>query len=92
MEDGKRRLELDFVCLAEGRLLAGEAKSNGTLGNAGDAAKEVKKTVRGARLLEADRVVFATTESTWDAAALAAVAAGTSRLDPPLAQLMTGLR
>ena len=65
MEGGKRRLELDFVCLAEGRLLAGEAKANGTLGNAEDAAKEVTKTVRGARLLEADRVVFATTEPTW---------------------------
>jgi hypothetical protein len=87
---GKRQLELDFVCLVSGVLSTGEAKSNSALtGKA--ATAEVRKTLEGARLVQADQVVFATTDPTWSGPMRAAVADVVDPLERPVARLLEGL-
>jgi ribosomal protein L30/L7E len=90
VRDGKRQLELDFLCLVQGRLSTGEAKSNSAL-TGKQAAAEVRKTVTGARLVQADQVVFATTDPQWSQPMLQAVQDLVSTLDRPKALMLTGL-
>jgi hypothetical protein len=87
---GQRWLELDFVCLADGRISTGEAKRNGAL-KGKQAWSEVRKTVDGARALQADQVVFATTDHDWSQAVHQAVKAHTDELAPPSPLLLSGL-
>jgi DNA-directed RNA polymerase subunit RPC12/RpoP len=88
--DGKRELELDFLCLVEGKLSAGEAKTNGKLSKR-DATAEVGKTLTGARHTQADQVVFATTDPEWSQPMLDVVQNSVSTLDRPRALLLTAL-
>lgn len=52
--------DIDYAYLDGHELVLGEAKSNGKI-----PAKEVKKLVRIAETITADRLEFATTEATW---------------------------
>ncbi len=90
VRDGERELELDFLCLVEGKLSAGEAKSNGTLSGK-DAKREVRKTLTGARYAQADQVVFATTDPEWSQPMHDVVRDLVSTLDRPRALLLTAL-
>jgi hypothetical protein len=90
LQDTKRMLELDFVCLSQGVLSAGEAKSNGKLSER-EASAEVAKTVRGARLLTADQIVFATSSPRWAEPLANALNTQTSQLDRPTPLLLSGL-
>jgi len=90
VRDGERELELDFLCLVEGKLSAGEAKSNGTLSGR-DAKREVRKTLTGARYAQADQVVFATTDPEWSQPMHDVVRDLVSTLDRPRALLLTAL-
>ncbi len=90
VRDGKRKLELDFLCLVEGKLSAGEAKSNGTLSGR-EATAEVGKTLTGASHAQADQVVFATTDPEWSQPMQDVVQDLVSPLDRPRALLLTAL-
>ena len=68
-------MEIDFASLVDGVLSAGEAKTVGTL----DGAKEVRKTVAGAGVVQADQVVFASTR-TWSQETRNRIAEGTRGL------------
>ncbi|MDP9385609.1 MAG: hypothetical protein M3P50_10335 [Actinomycetota bacterium] len=87
---GRRWLELDFVCLADGRVSTGEAKSSGAL-KGKQSQSEVRKTVAGARALQADQVVFATTDRDWSEAVHQAAKEHTDVLAPPSPLLLSGL-
>lgn len=85
-ETKQATLELDFACLVHGKLYAGEAKTNGKLcdrSSKKDPDDEARKTLRGARLLQADFVVFSTTTPTWSRAAENAVRALNRTRDKP---------
>lgn len=90
VRDGKRLLELDFLCLVQGRLSTGEAKSNGAL-TGKEAADEVRKTLTGARHVQADQVVFATTAPRWSQTLPQAVEDQADRFERPVPLLLNAL-
>jgi len=90
--EGVRRSEIDFIVLVEGRLVVGEAKVNGVLGDSQrQADKEVAKTVTAARLLSADDVVFASTTA-WNQTSRNAIIAGTGEVQAPRRCILENLR
>lgn len=90
MLEGKRQVELDFVALVDGHLIVGEAKSNPSL-SPKEAAKEVGKLLRGARLIQADVVVFATTGDAWSNALRDAAGAHFDGINGPRLRTLTAL-
>lgn len=70
-----KNIEVDFVALVDGQLVVGEAKSGSYLGK--DTRKtiraEIASTAKAARLLHAERVVFATTRASWKASSAKAI-------------------
>jgi len=89
---GVRRSEIDVIVLVEGRLVVGEAKVNGVLGDSQrQAAKEVAKTVTAARLLSADDVVFASTTA-WNQTSRNAIISGTGEVQAPRRRILENLR
>jgi hypothetical protein len=91
VRDGHRVHELDFICLVDGHLAAGEAKVNGDLGSGKAAIREALKTTDAAALVQADEVVFATTQQAWKPSALTAIEATRTAWGQPRLRLMQGL-
>jgi len=89
--DGKAERELDFLCLVEGQLSTGEAKSNGGALSGRRAVAEVSKTLAGARDVQADQVVFATTDPQWSNVLQRVVREQVSTTDRPRAVVLAGL-
>ncbi|MET8530307.1 hypothetical protein [Micromonospora sp. NPDC005172] len=86
--------EIDLPAYADGQVVIAEAKSSSTLGN--KPAKEVQKKATAADLVQADQLIFATSESAWEAASLTAIRT-TVRAQPwtggqgPAVRIITGL-
>jgi hypothetical protein len=69
-------VELDLCLIIGGRVIVGEAKSNGRLDAAGKGtSRAAARLVRAAQLLTADTIVLATSQPHWAAGAPTAVAA-----------------
>ena len=66
--------EVDLLALADGRIIVGEAKSNGKLGKTAEEERHAaSKLRRVAEAATADMIVFATTEENWSDATMANV-------------------
>jgi hypothetical protein len=62
----KTDLEMDILCIQDGKLTIGEAKKEGNLGlTKRSQIQEIEKYFRVARLIGADSIVFATFASSW---------------------------
>jgi hypothetical protein len=68
---GSPVVEIDLPAYADGQVIVAEAKSSPTLGS--KPAKEVRKKVMAADMVQADQLAFATTQPAWDPASLAAI-------------------
>jgi hypothetical protein len=69
-------VELDLCLIIRGRVIVGEAKSNGRLDAGGKStSRAAARLVRAAQLLTADEIVLATSQPKWALGALTAVAA-----------------
>jgi hypothetical protein len=78
-EAGKPRAELDLPAYADEQVVVGEAKSSTTLGS--HPAKEATKKVLLADILQADQLLFATTQPHWEAASVNAIRTSVSSHD-----------
>jgi hypothetical protein len=93
---GNGTVELDIAIIIDGKIVLGEAKSNGTLGPGGKSPKNAaERLVATAQTLSADEIVLATSTPTWTpgtrAAIDAAVAAKWTRGPKPKITELTGI-
>lgn len=94
----EERFEGDIWLVVDGTIIVGEAKTSGSLGTAKEAANRAAKVAaRYARLADvftADRVVFVTAATTWDATSTdaAQTAFDRHRLTPEFLSLQPELR
>lgn len=78
--------EIDLIANADDELLVVEAKSASGYGTQKQARQQVAKLSRVADVLQADRLVLATTQSAWDASDVALAESAAARAQPtPLA-------
>jgi len=74
IEDATGEVELDICLIVDGRVVVGEAKSNGQLGSGRKGTGRASANlVRIAQLLTADEIVLATSEPAWAPGAIPAV-------------------
>ena len=67
LDSGNPIAECDLLAAVDGTVIAAEAKSVTRLGRSAQEVKEViNKRIRIARVLRADEIILATTESRWD--------------------------
>jgi hypothetical protein len=93
---GNGTVELDIAVIIDGRIIVGEAKSNGKLGDGKKTpTNAAARLVAAAQTLSADEIVLATTEPSWSpgtrAAVDAAVKAKWTRGPQPAVTEITGL-
>jgi hypothetical protein len=81
-------VELDIYLIIDGRVVVGEAKSNGRLGSSRHAAARM---VQAAQMLTADEIVLATSQPAWAPGVRAAIAVGWQRGPIPRVIELTGL-
>jgi hypothetical protein len=73
---GRETVELDIVVIIDGRIIVGEAKSNGKLGNdRKNVTNAAERLVAAARSLFADEIIIATSTPSWSPGTKEAVTA-----------------
>lgn len=71
LDNGQPVVETDLLALADRRLISAEAKTTNTLSQRRQERNDAaRKRVLAAKLLMADRIVLATTKSSWDEASV----------------------
>jgi DNA-directed RNA polymerase subunit RPC12/RpoP len=81
-ETGIAVAEVDVIAYADGEVVVGEAKSNGTFGARKIRAGRSAKLLRIAEALRADRLLLATSKSEWSPADIAHLSEAARRLTP----------
>lgn len=87
-ESGTPIAEIDVLAYADGQVVVGEAKSNGTFGGRKARADRSAKLLRVAEALRADRLLLATTTSDWAPTDLTQLAAHAQQMSPFTPELM----
>jgi hypothetical protein len=62
---GRRSKELDICVITDGRVVIGEAKSNGRLDGERSRDEEARRLVEAAQLFGAEQIVLATSKQAW---------------------------
>jgi hypothetical protein len=70
---GNGTVELDIAVIIDGRIIVGEAKSNGKFGGTRTTTNAATRLVAAAQTLSADEIVLATTMPSWSPGTRAAV-------------------
>ncbi|MBY8863973.1 hypothetical protein K7711_46440 [Nocardia sp. CA2R105] len=74
--DNSKHSETDLLALTDRQLAVAEAKSNDRLGaNKVERNRAVSKRITIAKVLQADEIILATTQSSWDSASITAMTA-----------------
>jgi hypothetical protein len=71
--DNSGSVEIDLCLVVDGRIIIGEAKSNGTLRGDKGTQEVARRLVHAAQLLSADEIVLATSQPTWAKGTLSSV-------------------
>jgi hypothetical protein len=65
VQDDNESVELDLCLVIDGRVVVGEAKSNGTLKAKNGPEETARRLVYAAHILSADQIVLATSRNSW---------------------------